>query len=65
MYGAVSNNEAVNNAGAINRAIDDCASKGGGRVVVPQGEYSTGSVYLKSGVTLYLEPGAVLAEIEE
>ena len=34
MYGAVSNNEAVNNAGAINRAIDDCASKGGGRVVV-------------------------------
>ena len=65
MYGAVSNNEAVNNAGAINRAIDDCASKGGGRVVVPQGEYSTGSVYLKSGVTLYLEPGAVLKGVHD
>lgn len=64
-FGAVSNNESVNNAGAINRAIEHCAGQGGGRVVVPCGEYSTGSVYLKSGVTLFLEQGAVLKGVQD
>ncbi len=32
-FGAVSNNESVNNAEAINRAIEHCAGQGGGRVV--------------------------------
>lgn len=41
-FGAVGNNESVNNAEAINRAIDHCAELGGGRVVVPCGEYYTG-----------------------
>lgn len=64
-FGAVSNNESVNNAEAINRAIEHCAGQGGGRVVVPCGEYSTGSVYLKSGVTLFLEQGAVLKGVQD
>ena len=64
-FGAVSNNESVNNAEAINRAIEHCAEQGGGRVVVPCGEYTTGSVYLKSGVTLFLEQGAVLKGVHD
>lgn len=59
-FGAVPGNESVNNASAINRAIDDCARKGGGEVVVPKGVFTTGSVYLKSGVVLRLDEGAVL-----
>ena len=59
-FGAVPGDESVNNAGAINRAIEECASKGGGTVEVPGGEFTTGTVFLKSGVTLRLGDGAVL-----
>ena len=59
-FGAVPGNESVNNAAAINRAIEACAKKGGGEVVVPKGVFTTGSVYLKSGVVLRLDEGAVL-----
>ena len=59
-YGAVPNDTTQNNADAINRAIRDCAAKGGGVVEVPQGTFTTGSVFLQSGVTLRLNRGAVL-----
>lgn len=49
-----------NCASAVQRAIDAAAAAGGGRVVVPQGDYLCGSVRLKSHVTLHLEAGAVL-----
>ena len=46
---------------AIQKAIDDCAEKGGGKVVVPEGEYlSNGPLHLKSNVNLYLAEGATL-----
>ena len=45
---------------AIQRAIDAAAEQGGGRVIVPAGEYETAGLVLKSGVELHLEPGAVL-----
>ena len=45
---------------AVQQAIDDCAKAGGGRVVVPTGQYKIGSIVLKSGVNLYLEQGATL-----
>lgn len=59
-YGAVPNDTTVNNAKAINTAISDCADKGGGVVEVPEGTFTTGSVFLRSGVTLRLNEGAVL-----
>ena len=59
-YGAVPNDTTVNNAKAINTAISDCADKGGGVVEVPKGTFTTGSVFLRSGVTLRLNEGAVL-----
>jgi hypothetical protein len=46
---------------AIQSAIDRCAARGGGRVIVPgPATYVIGTILLKSGVTLHLEAGAVL-----
>lgn len=45
---------------AFRGAIDACADAGGGTVVVPSGEYTTGTIHLKSDVTLHLEAGAVV-----
>jgi polygalacturonase len=46
--------------GSINDAIAACSAAGGGRVVVPAGEFSTGPIRLRSRVNLYLSAGAVL-----
>jgi polygalacturonase len=45
---------------SLNRAIDACYSGGGGTVYLPPGTYLSGTVVLKSNVTLYLEAGATL-----
>lgn len=58
-HGAVGDGERVNTT-AIQAAVDACASQGGGTVVVPSGVFVTGTVELKSHVTLLLEQGAVL-----
>ena len=46
---------------AINHAIDLCAKSGGGQVLIPPGRYVSGTVHLRSGVTLFLAAGATLA----
>ena len=58
--GAQPGNENINNAPIINQAIHQCAAAGGGTVIIPSGEFTTGSIYLQSGVKLHLERGAVL-----
>lgn len=58
-YGAVADRKTVITK-ALQQAIDACAANGGGRVLVPAGEYITGSVFLKDHVELHLEMGAVL-----
>jgi hypothetical protein len=45
---------------AIQRAIDETASSGGGVVYVSPGTYVVGTIVLKSNVTLHLEAGATL-----
>ena len=45
---------------AIQGAIDACARAGGGAVRFPPGRYLSGSIFLRSRVTLHLEAGAVL-----
>jgi polygalacturonase len=45
---------------AIQRAIDDCHASGGGTVWFPTGTFLTGTIHLRSNVTLHLTPGAVL-----
>lgn len=45
---------------AIQSAINACAKAGGGRVYLPAGEYTSGTLYLRSHVQFYLEAGATL-----
>jgi polygalacturonase len=45
---------------AIRTAVAACAGAAGGRVVVPDGVFLTGSIRLKSRVNLHLSPGATL-----
>lgn len=58
-YGAVRDISTLQTA-AIQNAIDACAAAGGGTVVVPAGTYRTGTIRLRSNITLYLENGALL-----
>lgn len=48
------------NTRSIQFAIDHIHANGGGRLVFYVGRYLSGSVYLKSNVTIHLEEGAVL-----
>ena len=45
---------------AIQQTIERCSVFGGGEVVVPAGDYLTGALVLRSGVTLRIEDGATL-----
>ena len=59
-YGAATTNTAAKNQKAINKAIETCSKKGGGKVVVPAGTFLTGAITLKSNVNLVIEKDAVL-----
>lgn len=48
------------NTGSIQAAIDHVASDGGGTVVIPQGIFLSGAIFLRPGVNLHLEKDAVL-----
>jgi len=50
----------TNNAVAIQKAIDEAAKNGGGKVMVSRGRYVTGPIQLKSNVELYIHEEAVL-----
>ncbi|MEO7101577.1 MAG: glycosyl hydrolase family 28 protein [Luteolibacter sp.] len=58
-FGAVADAKAPN-TGAIQKAIDQANSEGGGVVEIPKGIFRSGSIFLKKGVGLYLNEGAVL-----
>lgn len=58
-FGAVSGDKEKTTI-AIANAIDKANSIGGGIVVIPEGEWLTGKIHLKSNVDLHLEKGAVL-----
>ncbi len=60
-YGAKPAASAAQNQKAIQKAIDKCSKKGGGRVIVPAGQtFMTGALTMKSHVNLVLEDGATL-----
>jgi polygalacturonase len=58
-YGAVADGKTLA-TDAFRKAIEECSKAGGGRVVVPRGEFLTGAIHLKSNVNLYLEKDAVI-----
>ncbi len=57
-YGAIPNNDCVNNADSINSAIKDCSENGGGIVLVEGGSFISGTVFLKSNVALFIAKNA-------
>lgn len=59
MFGIKSNGTTLN-TNSIQKAIDFIHEKGGGRLVFYVGRYLTGTVQLKSNVTIQLEEGATL-----
>jgi len=58
-HGAVGDGAALDMA-AIQKAIETCAAAGGGQVLFPPGRYLSGTVHLRSRVTLFVEAGATL-----
>ena len=58
-YGALSGVNKLNTK-AIQSAIDACAALGGGRVIIKDGVYMTGTLILKSNVNLHIEESGVL-----
>ncbi|MDB4582819.1 glycosyl hydrolase family 28 protein [Draconibacterium sp.] len=59
LFGIESNGTTLNTT-SIQKAIDYIHEKGGGRLVFYVGRYVTGSIYLKSNVSIHLEEGAIL-----
>ncbi|MDR0541692.1 MAG: polygalacturonase [Dysgonamonadaceae bacterium] len=59
-YGIIDDGKTLNTQ-ALQKAIDDCSQSGGGVVSLPPGEYLTGTLLLKDGVTLHLQAGAILS----
>jgi hypothetical protein len=45
---------------AVQKAIDACAAAGGGMVYLPPGEYTSGTIYMRSHVRFFIEAGATL-----
>ena len=60
-YGATGDGQTKDTA-AIQKAIDACAESGGGTVYFAPGNYISGSLHIRSNVTLYLDTGATLLE---
>ncbi len=58
-FGAKGDNR-TDNTNAFAKAITVCNAEGGGRVVVPAGEFLTGAIHLRSNVNLHVGTGAVI-----
>ena len=58
-FGAVPDGKTLTTE-AIQKAIDKCSLTGGGTVSVPPGTYLTHTIFLKSGVNLNIQKGAVI-----
>jgi polygalacturonase len=58
-FGAIADGSASTTK-RLQAAIDAAASAGGGTVFVPAGTYVTGTLWMKSNVTLYIDAGATL-----
>lgn len=60
-YGAKGDGKTIDSRG-INKAIEAASENGGGTVYFPAGEYLSGSIRVKSDITLYLENGSTIIE---
>ena len=60
-YGARTN--IADNATFIQKTINSCSAGGGGTVVIPQGNFLSGPITLKSNINLYFSKGSVLTAL--
>lgn len=58
-YGAKGDGVTLNTE-AFKKTIEACSKSGGGIVLVPKGTFLTGTIFLKSNITLYLDKGATI-----
>jgi len=58
-FGAVNDTTTVNTS-SIQKAIDECAAKGGGIVAFKSGTYVTGALFLKSNVNLRIDKNVLI-----
>ncbi|MEJ6981522.1 glycosyl hydrolase family 28 protein [Pedobacter sp. P351] len=58
-YGAIGDGKTLNSK-TIQKVIEECAQNGGGTLVIPKGIFLSGSLFLKPGVNIELQQGAVL-----
>ncbi len=58
-YGATGDGVTLDSK-AINKAIDAAAAAGGGTVYLPAGNYLSGSIHLKSNISLFIDQGATI-----
>lgn len=63
-YGAKGNGTSFDSPG-INKAIEAAARVGGGTVYIPAGTYLSGSIRLKSNITIYLESGSTIEAVQD
>jgi len=59
-YGAKTSAAPQKNSAAFLKAMEACCKAGGGRVVVPCGEWHCGPIHFRSNCNLYLSAGAVV-----
>jgi polygalacturonase len=62
--GALANHQQTSTA-AIQRAIDLCSEAGGGTVFIPAGKFRSGTLWMRSNITLHLDSGAHLQGVAE
>jgi polygalacturonase len=58
-YGAVGDGKTINTT-VLQKVIDVATTNGGGKIIVPEGTYLTGTIELKSNIELHLKAKAVL-----
>lgn len=58
-FGAVNDTSQLSTS-AINKAVFACFKKGGGSVIIPPGNFKSGTITLMDNVEIFLERGAVL-----
>src|SRR5438270_309178 len=58
-HGAVGDGKTLD-TGALQKAIDACAARGGGTVYVAAGRYLSGTLLLRDNITLWVDSGATI-----
>lgn len=59
-FGLVNDGARADQSPVLQRAIDEVAAGGGGRLIMPRGVYRLAGVYLRSNVHLLIEAGTVI-----